>query len=282
MKKNWKYYDYCHNPYVPIRPVVDKSSSDLIFKNSLQQSPYQKDLLTIMNKLRDSLGPWSTVWGVKWDRKNITWELYFYDNGRKDPCKKVENVLKTLRSYFKIPEFKDIGIAKQSYFMFSIDFSDSILKSRQIKNVHLYMEGRSGVSQGNSYCWGPDGIVFENYYDFYLMPQEAKQLIYKIKQSIFLGPNSLSFLKMDLVRKLMSCHKICVAHKKNTDGVYFSRVNVDQLLYFLEYFSYPNYIVDFVKSHKNKLDHLLYDVAVDFFLGPKGPIFSKSSYYNVF
>ncbi len=282
MKKNWEYYDYCHNPYVPIKPVKGKLSSDLIFQNSLLHSTYQKDFLNVSKRLQDSLGPWNTVWGVKWDNRHLTWELYFYNNGRKDPRKKVEHVLKTLRSHFKIPEFADISIENQPYLMFSIDLSDAILKSRQIKNVHLYMEGRSGISQGTSYCWGQDGIVFENYYDFYLMPQEAKPFIYKIKQGVFFAKDRVALLKHVLIRKLMSCHKICVAHKKNTDGIYFSRVNVDQLLYFLEFFAYPSHILDFMKSNKVKFNHLLYDVAFDCALGPQGPVFSKSSYYNVF
>jgi hypothetical protein len=80
----------------------------------------------------------------------------------------------------------------------------------------------------------------------------------------------------------MPCQVLFIAYKKNKDGIYFSRVKVDQLLCFLEYFSYPGYIVNFIRTHKEQLDHLLYDVAFDCAIGPKGLIFGKSSYYGVF
>ena len=282
IKRTWKYYDYCHNSYTPIISPRGKLSSEVLLENSFLPSVHQKTFLSIIKKIRDAIGPWNTVCGVKLDRSTITWELYFYNNRRMDPRKTVTNIVKILRSYFEIPVFKNAGIETQPYFMFSVDLSDGIFRSKQIDSVHLYMEGRSGVSQGNSYYWGYDGMCFENHYDFYLMPQEAKQFIYKIKQSAILAKDSVSFLKHGLVRQLMLCHKICVAHKKDKDGIYFSRVNIGQLLCFLEYFSYPNHIVDFIRTHQEKLDHLLYDVAFDCTLGPKGFVFGKSSYYSIF
>ena len=281
MTKTWEYYDYCHNPYLPIISPRGKFSSDVLLHNSLLQSVYQKPFVLIIKKIRDAIGPWNTVWGVKLDR-TVMWELYFYNHRVMDSHRKATSLLKVLYSYFKIPALVEIGIECQPYFMFSVDLSDSIFKSKLINSVHLYTEGRLGVSQGNSYYWGHDGMYFENHYDFFRMPQEVEQFIYKIKKSVVFAKAGTSFLEHGLVRQLLPCYKICVAHKKNADGIYFSRVNVVQLLYFLEYFSYPDHIVDFVRSHKKKLDHLLYDVAFDCVFGPKGPVFSKSSYYSVF
>lgn len=282
MKKIWKYYDYCHKPYMPVTSPRGRLSSDVLLQNSLLQSPCRKPFELIIKKIRDAIGPWNTVWGVKLDRNTVIWELYFYNRRIKDPRMTIASVLKVLRSHFKIPAFVDIDIESQPYFMFSVDLSDDIFRSQQIDGVHLYTGGRSGIFQGNSYYWGYDGMLFENHYDFFHMPREMAQFIDKVKQSVFLAKDNVSFLAHDLVRQLMPCHTICVAHKKNKDGIYFSRVNVDQLLYFLENFSYPAHITDFCRSHKEKLDHLLYDVAFDCTLGPKGPIFSKSSYYSIF
>ena len=267
---------------MPITSPRGKYSSDIFLKQLLFQSPYQKSFLLIIKKIRDAIGPWNTVWGVKLDRGTLTWELYFYNHCAMDSRMARISLFNVFRSYFKIPAFVEIDIEHQPYLMFSVDLSDDVLRSKQIDSVHLYMNGWEGVSQGNSYYWGGDGVFFENHYDFFYMPQETQQLVGKVKNSIVLAKDWASFLKHDLVRKLMPCYKICVAHKKNKDGVYFSRVNVAQLLYFLEYFSYPVHIVDFIKSHQKKLDHLLYDVAFDCTGGPLGPVFSKGSFYGVF
>ena len=282
MKKSWEYYDYCHNSYVPVISPHGKLSSNVLLENSLMQSVNQKFFLSIIKRIKTAVGPWNTVWGIKLDGKNIEWELYFYNYGRKDPRLTATRILKVLRSFFKIPVFADIGIESQPYFTFSVDLPEGVLKTKQMGGVHLYTEGRDQVSQGNSYYWGSEGLSFENHYDFFRMPQEARLFVHKVKQSIFLAKDSTAFLKHDLVKRLCPCHKICVAHKKNKEGLYFSRVNVGQLLYFLEFFAYPQPIVNFVKTNEKRLDHLLYDVAFDCTLGPQGIVFGKSSYYNVF
>lgn len=282
MKKAWTYYDYCHNPYTPISVSRGRLYSDVLLIDSFKNSKYQKILLLLKRKIISTFNPWNTVWGVKLDKGVLTWELYFYNHHIKDSQMTVSNLLKVLSPYLKMPEFADIDIKSQPYFMFSLDLNDQILESKCIDGVHLYVEGRSGITQGNSYFWGQDGLVFENHYDFFGMPHEAGKFIYNIQQSVVLSRDHRAFLKHDLIRKLMPCHKICVAHKDNKEGIYFSRVNVDQFLYFLEYFSYPKHIVEFVNLQKKKLDHLLYDVAIDCSLGSKGPVFTKSSYYGIF
>ena len=282
MKGPWEYYDYGYDPYIPITSGRKKFSSDVLLRNSLLQSVYQKSFLSIVKEIRDAIGPWKTVWGVKLDGSIVTWELYFYSYRNKDWRRTLTSLSRVLRLYFKIPAFVEMSLECQPYFMFSVDLSDDIFRSKKIDSVHLYMYGRLGMPQGNSYFCDHEGMHFENHYNFFRMPQEIRQFIHQVKYSVVLGQDSVSFLKHGLVRQLMPCYRICVAHKKDKEGIYFSRVNVVQLLYFLEHFSYPGHIVDFIRYHKEKLGHLLYDVAFDCTLGPQGPIFGKSSYYGVF
>lgn len=282
MKKTQTYYDYCLELYEPIADVEGKFSSDALLENSLEKNDYQKEYLSLTQKVRNQVGLWNTVWGTKLESGTLYWELYFYNHGTKEPQNTVTSLLDVFRAYFEVDEFLDIDVENQPYFMFSIDLNDEIFKSKRINGVNLYMQGRKGIFQGNSYYWGREGVQFENHYDFYLARKEAEQFIDKLKQSVVFGKHTVSFLKNELVRKLLPCHRICVANKKNSDGVYFSRVNVYQLIPFLEYFSYPAHIVNFVRSNAERLDHLLYDVAFDVTFGPKGFAFGKSSYYGVF
>lgn len=280
--KSWKYYDYAYQAYTPIASCRGKLSSDVLLYNSFSQSPCKKAFLSLVKKIKTKIGSWNTVWGAKLEKGVMTWELYFYDHGIKNPRMTATNVLKVMWPYFKSSAFSKDGIERQPYFMFSLDLSDDIFQSRLIEGVHLYMSGRLGVFQGNSYHWNRDGCILENHYDFYKMPAEAKAFVHKIRQSFVLAPKSASFLKNDLVSRLMDCGTVCVANKRNREGVYFSRVNIEQLVFFLKWFSYPDHIVDFVSSQKRKLDHMLYDVAFDCAPGPEGIVFGKSSYYSIF
>ena len=64
--------------------------------------------------------------------------------------------------------------------------------------------------------------------------------------------------------------------------VYFSGVNVRQLLWFLERFSYPRPTVAFVETNRANLDHLLFDVGFDYRMEGNSLAVLKSGYYGVF
>jgi hypothetical protein len=81
---------------------------------------------------------------------------------------------------------------------------------------------------------------------------------------------------------LRTCQTIVVANKQARDGVYFSRVNVKQLLYFLRRMDYPASHIDMVERHQASLDHLLFDVGFDYSMQGRDLKIVKSAYYGVF
>jgi hypothetical protein len=85
-----------------------------------------------------------------------------------------------------------------------------------------------------------------------------------------------------LIPELRDCHTICVANKQKNDMVYFSGVNVDQLLLFLKMLHYPLPLIAFVEENRGKLDHLLCDVGLDYVANGGEVEVVKSGYYGVF
>ncbi len=73
-----------------------------------------------------------------------------------------------------------------------------------------------------------------------------------------------------------------MANKPVSDSVYFSRINVDQLIFFLKKMSYPGELVSFVEENKSNLDHLLYDVGIDYRMDGNDLVILKSAYYGIF
>jgi hypothetical protein len=72
-----------------------------------------------------------------------------------------------------------------------------------------------------------------------------------------------------------------VANKKHHDGVYFSRIRIDQLIWFVERLGYPQAIRDFLRQHRARLDHMLYDVGIDYRMVDGRLEIVKSAYYGV-
>jgi hypothetical protein len=72
-----------------------------------------------------------------------------------------------------------------------------------------------------------------------------------------------------------------VANKKFLDGVYFSRIKIDPLIEFLERERFPADLVAFAKEHRNGLDHMLYDVGLDYVVEDGAVKILKSAFYGL-
>jgi hypothetical protein len=81
---------------------------------------------------------------------------------------------------------------------------------------------------------------------------------------------------------MIDCGVIVVANKQHNDSVYFSRIRIGQLIFFLKWMGYPKPLVSFIEENRSKLDHLLYDVGYDYRMEGKDLKILKSGYYGVF
>jgi len=92
--------------------------------------------------------------------------------------------------------------------------------------------------------------------------------------------------KIDLDRilwpELRECRVIVVANKQGNDAVYFSRINVDQLIFFMKRMDYPKALTSFVEENRVKLDHLQFDVGYDYKIKGNELDILKSGYYGIF
>ena len=74
---------------------------------------------------------------------------------------------------------------------------------------------------------------------------------------------------------------MCVAKKRVRDGIYFSGVDVDQLLAFLRRFGWPVEMIEAVSAGHDRYDHLFFDVGVDYEPDGEGGLrYPKTSFYG--
>jgi hypothetical protein len=82
--------------------------------------------------------------------------------------------------------------------------------------------------------------------------------------------------------ELRDCQTIVVANKTDRDGVYFSRIKLPQLLWFMKRMEYPQRQIQFLEGHMDRLDHMLYDVGFDYRMEAGRLQIIKSAYYGIF
>jgi len=274
------YFNYCCSPYQPVAPVENKYRPVTLLFHSFDWAGIDVGAFQVVQSLREAIGWFRTVWGVKRLGDRLAWEFYFYDYKRRERDVSITRVLKAIRPFVRC----DVPINESlPYFMFSIDLNDDVVSgSRDLDVVHLYV-GNPGstVSSGIAYALRSESTTLENFYFFFDAGRQLKEAAAKIACSAQFDATKVDINRV-LRPELRTCHTICIANKPRQDTVYFSGVNVDQLMFFLKTLAYPPAIIGFVEENRAKLDHLLYDVGFDYAAHGDQLRIEKSGFYGVF
>ena len=274
------YYDYCLWPYAPIASPEGKLRSSNLLYHSFEIAQAPDSAYGLVDALRQEIGMFNTVWGIKHIGGELRWEYYFYDYRRRARERSITKVLRAFNPFIPcaVPANERLH-----YFMFSLDVSNELLaRSRELSEVHMYI-GNTGstVSSGICYSVTAGGSRLENFYFFFDAKTEGDKILTKITSSAFVD---MSLIAMDrlLWPELRDCGVIVVANKQLNDGLYFSRITVDQLLFFLKRMEYPASHVAFVEANRDRLDHLLFDAGIDYRMEDGDLRILKSGYYGIF
>jgi hypothetical protein len=272
--------NYCLWEYSPAVPAEDKFRSVNLLFQSFDHAGVDARALDIVDAIREAIGPFRTVFGVKQLEDRLAWEFYFYDYKRRQREVSISRVLDAIRPLARC----DVKVNENlPYFMFSLDLDADLAGGRRdIDVVHMYV-GNPGstVSSGIAYALRAQDTTLENFYFFFDAANQLADASKKICSSAHFDDTSMP-VEAVLVPELRTCKTICVANKQTHDCVYFSGVDVHQLLFFLERLRYPDAIVSFVRQNRANLDHLRFDVGFDYRMAAGRLAILKSGYYGVF
>jgi len=167
--------------------------------------------------------------------------------------------------------------------MFSVELSrDLLVSGGELGEVQMYI-GNIGSQVSSGICYGITRTQarLKNFYFFFDARREMSEIVGKVCTSVFLDAPSFSIDEV-LWPELRNCEVIVVANKPDRDGVYFSRVNVTQLLWFMKRMEYPVNQIRFLENNMDRFDHLLFDVGFDYRMEHGRLRVLKSAYYGIF
>jgi hypothetical protein len=270
--------DFCLWDYPPPAPPAGKLASSNLLWRAIDCAGGAPHLVAACEALRAALGPGQTVYGVKLAGGRLTFEFYFYDYARLERSVSVGRVLQALAplaSALPPPEGRP-------YFMFSLDLDEEIASGRRaLETVNLYI-GNPGsqVSSGICYEQTAAGFRLANFYFFFDARKEMADI--EAKAACSVHHDLRRFPRADVLRPdYLAAEVIVVANKKTHDGVYFSRLPLDPFLGFLARENFPAELVGFAQDHRDELDHLLYDVGVDYVVENDRARVVKSAFYGL-
>ena len=273
-----RFADYCLWDYAPPAPPLGKLRSSSLLWTFLDVIGADGRVRDCCEAFRTTLGPFQTVWGIKQRGGRFSFEFYFYDYRRLERHVSIERVLAGLRPHLA----SSLTISpRRPYFMFSLDLDDEIVATRRLDQLSLYI-GNPGsqVSSGICYNVSAAGLRLDNLYYFFDRRKELDDIRAKVACSAHLDLRSVD-LDSILWPALMTCGIVVVANKKQNDGVYFSRLDIEGLTHFLPRSAFPSAFVDFVAGHRDQFDHLLFDVGMDYILKDGRITLVKSAMYGL-
>lgn len=274
------FFDFCLWEYAPIAPHENKLRASSLLFHAFDVAGIDERAFDLVEAIRDAFGVSKTVWGIKKRGDEIFWEFYFYDYQKEERTRSATDFLRIIQPFAGC----DLTVnEKVPYFMFSVDVDDRLVTgSRDLDEIHVYI-GNAGstVSSGIAYSVKKDRTRLENFYFFFDAREQVEEIVNKASCSMHLDGAQTDINEV-LWPELRDCSVIVVANKQGNDSVYFSRINVDQFIFFLKRMGYPEEIYSFVETHRAELDHLLYDVGFDYRVEGDSVVILKSGYYGTF
>jgi hypothetical protein len=198
--------NYCLWPYPPQAPVEDKFRSINLLFQTFDYTRIDSRAFEIVEAIRDGIGPFRTVFGVKQVDKQIAWEFYFYDYKRRRRQVSISRVLAAISGYMPTVIEPNENLP---YFMFSLDLNNSLATGQSsLDVVHMYV-GNPGstVSSGIAYAVRSDSTTLENFYFFFDAGSQLPDVKNKIASSALFDDTMLP-IEAVLVPELRQCQTI--------------------------------------------------------------------------
>ena len=274
--------DYCLWPYV--RPNAEANyalrTSTLLY-HSFHVAGVSERMIGVCEAIRKAFGRFNVVWGIKWAGERLSWEFYFYDYKRADRVNGVADFIKATEGFLHCHLVPDDS---KPYFMFSVEFDDRHANGeRDIEQIDIYM-GNPGSSVSSGICYGlnASGYEMRNFYFFFDAEAERKAIINKLAETIYL-PFQEKTIDQLIWPEMAGVKTIVIANKRHRDSLYFSRIEVGQLILFMDRLNFPKAMISFVNKNKGSFAHHLFDVGYDYDISEDGQslIYQKGGYYGL-
>jgi hypothetical protein len=271
-----RFFDYCLELYEPRCDVAGKLRGESLLWQSLEVAGLPPAADAIFAAIQRAAGRDMTVFGVKWFGGRLSWEMYFYDPQREDEQITAAGLRDALAGTLELePRVPD----SVRYFMYSFDLDADALARAKVPEINIYLQFHEGQG-GHSYAVREGSRELRNTYRFHRPKPEIDAILHQVQRSMYVDFTTVRLADI-IMPELFECTKICVAKKRFADAIYYSGITVDQLLWFFRRFEYPEAITAFVEQQRDDLEHLLFDVGIDYCSGPDGRlIYPKTGYYS--
>ena len=140
--------NYCLWSYPAPSPAEDKFRSINLLFHSFEHAGIDRRAFDVADAIRDGIGPFRTVFGVKSIGGPLAWEYYFYDYRRRHRQVSISRVLEAIRPYMPTAVIANENLP---YFMFSLDMNEALVTGRApLDVIHMYVGNPGSTVSSNT------------------------------------------------------------------------------------------------------------------------------------
>lgn len=254
--------------YRPVRPLVDKIRAENLLWHSLRHAEMEDPWRPALRAIQARVGRDRSSFGVFFDRARqaLAWELRVLNSpgSEGDPLGVLAEVREAVAPWFALapgldraPPYAILGLR--------FDGSDETVNSdRRIETVELH--ARLPEARTLEVHRTGAGVRERVSTDVVLEPKrDIDQVLPAIKSSAFVDfAEDRRLLGRVLVPELFACRRLYISKRRDCDAIGFSGVNIEQLLFAHIRFEFPPPLIQFLRDHRDALEHLLFDVTVEY------------------
>lgn len=249
--------------YRPVRPLAGKVRGENLLWHSLDHAGQLDAWDDALHAVQRRLGRDRTMWGVhiNVDDGAMSWELRVLN----DEPNASPGVLDTLRATLEPWVELAPGVDETPpYAVLGLRFDPRTMEQGRIDAVELHERDKgSPRTEVHRVSAKARELVSR---DVILEPKRhIDEVLVAIKGSEFVdfGANK-RLLGRVMIPELYACRRLHISKRPTCDALCFSGVNVEQLAFTYKRFEYPASMLEFLTEHQARLEHILFDVAVEY------------------
>jgi hypothetical protein len=273
--------------YRPVRPLVDKVRAENLLWHSLLHAGVLEQWDDPLHAIQRQVGRDRSVFGVfvELDRGALSWELRLLNTEARSPLGVLDALRATLAPWIELAPGLDEA---PPYAVLALRFDTHTLAHGKLETVELH-ERSPGTHELEVYRTGAAGRTLVSR-DTVLEPKrhidEVLPLIKRSEHVDFAADKRL--LGRVLIPELFACRRLHMSkrpaydERSGCDALCFSGVNIEQLLFAYKRFEFPAALLGFLTEHQAQLEHLLFDVSIEYKSAGAKIEYPRVGYYGSF
>jgi hypothetical protein len=267
--------------YRPIRPLTDKVRGENLLWHSLLHAGQLDAWDEPLHAIQRRFGVDRSIWGVFLDveTRALSWELRLLNNETKPALGVLDSLRASLQPWIEVaPGVDELG----PYAVLGLRFDSATMASGAIEAIELH---ERDTGSPNTAVYRVTATTRELVSTELLREpkRHIDEVLPAIKTSAFVdfaaNPRVLGRV---MIPELYACRRLHVAKRPTCDALCFSGVNIEQLAFTYKRFEYPAPMLEFLTANQANLEHLLFDVAIEYREAEGRIVYPSTGYYGSF